>query len=218
MAENEIVETQVPVEPEAVELDVQPTPEEPKKSSKAGAAVKEWFRKLTVKLKRQTHIIPLIVVLITSLVYLCSTATYAQVIEKNSGIPNLGIAMFVNTLLSILVLAVFLNAFPKRKKPNIVYIVAIFVVLAIILGMDLLYLLSAMNFVNSNPFPDIILSEYPEIKEAYNLLYVHMAFVGVSIIVFALLPVYKKAINKINTKKELEVNELSGEIDTSAEV
>ena len=188
-----------------------------KTSESLGARFKEWLRKFTVKLKRQTHMIPLVVILITSLVYLCCTATYAQVIEGNSGIPSLGIAMFVNTLLSILVLAVFLNAFPKRKKPNIVYIVAVFVVLAVILGMDLLYLINAKNFVRTHG-GNFILNTYPEIKRAYSLLYVHMAFVGVSIVVFALLPVYKKAINKINTRKVLEENQLSGEIDTSAEV
>ena len=204
MAENEIVETKVP--------------EQPAKSSNKGAAAKEWFRKFIVKLKRQTQIIPLVVILITSLVYLCSTAIYAQVIESNSGIPGIGIAMFINTLLSILVLAVFLNAFPKRKKPSTVFIVAVFVVLAIILGMDLLYLLSTKNFINSQKSPSYIYKNYPEIKQAYTLLYVHMAFVGVSILVFALLPVYKKAINKINTRKVVEENELSGEIDTSAEV
>ena len=206
MAENEIVETKVP--------------EQPAKSSNKGAAVKEWFRKFIVKLKRQTQMIPLVIILITSLVYLCSTATYAQVIEKNSGIPNLGIAMFVNTLLSILVLAVFLNAFPKRKKPNIVFVVAVFVVLAVILGMDLLYLLSTQNFIKALPpaGQKIAYQNNPAIKQSYTLLYVHMAFVGVSILVFALLPLYKKAISKINTRKVVEENELSGEIDTSAEV
>lgn len=187
-------------------------------SESFGAKVKEWFRKFIVKLKRQTHMIPLVVILITSIVYLCCTATYAQVIEGNTGIPSLGIAMFVNTLLSILVLVIFLNAFPKRKKPNVVYIVAVFVVLGVILGMDLLYLLSAMNFINNDPAKDLILATYPEIKTAYSNLYVHMVFIGISIVVFALLPLYKKAINKINTKKVLEENELKGEIDTSAEV
>ena len=217
MAENEIVETQVPVESEVT---VQPNPQEPSKATKIKAGIKEWFRKLVVKLKRKTQTIPLVVILITSLVYLCSTAIYAQVIEKNSGISNLGIAMFVNTLLSILVLAVFLNAFPKRKKPNIVFVVAVFVVLAIILGMDLLYLLSTKSFINAkDPFiQDIIYKEQPAIKRSYTMLYVHMAFVGFSILVFALLPLYKKGINKINTKKAVEENKLSGEIDTSAEV
>lgn len=188
-----------------------------KSSTSFGAKVKEWFRKFTVKLKRKTQMIPLVVILITSLVYLCCTKTYAQVIEGNSGIPNLGIAMFVNTLLSILVLAVFLNAFPKRRKPKIVFVVMVFVVLAIILGLDLLYYFSTKTFVNNNG-GDFILNRYPEINKAYKQLTVHMVFVGISIVVFAFLPLYKKGINKINTRKNLEENNLSGEIDTSAEV
>lgn len=215
MAENENL-----VEPvEAVEK----TAVAPEKSSESvGARIKEWFRKFTVKLKRQTHYIPLVVILITSLIYLCCTATYAQAIEYHTGIPNLGICLFVNTLLSILVLAVFLNAFPKRKKPNIVFIVGVFVVLAIILGLDLLYYLSAQNFAveNGGPMgPDFILDMYDGIiRKAQMRLIIHMVFVGISILVFALLPVYKKAINKINTRKALDENQLSGEIDASAEV
>ena len=214
---DEVEETLEPAaEPATAEVEA-PAAAPQKSSESFGAKIKEWFRKFTVKLKRQTHMIPLVVILITSLIYLCCTATFAQVIEGNSGIPNLGIAMFVNTLLSVLVLAMFLNAFPKRKKPSIVYIVLVFVVLAVILGMDLLYLLNAQTFVKNNG-GEFILGEYPEIKTAYSELYAHMAFVGISIVVFALLPVYKKAINKINTKKVLEENNLSEEIDTSAEV
>lgn len=212
MAENEnVVETTQQVQPE---------PTEPSKGKKAGAAVKEWFRKFIVKLKRQTHMIPLVVILITSLVYLCGTGVLAQAIEKNSNIPNLGIAMFVNTLASILVLVVFLNAFPKRSKPKLVFIIGVFAVLVLILGMDLLYVLSAMNAAQNDPIgPDTFLSLNDAIlPRAFIQLYVHMAFVGVSIVVFALLPVYKKGINKINTRKVLEENNLSEDIDTSAEV
>lgn len=204
---------------------VEETAAQEKTSESFGAKFKEWLRKFVVKLKRKTHMIPLVVILITSLIYLCCTATYAQVIENNSGIPNVGISMFVNTLLSILVLAVFLNAFPKRKKPNIVFVVAVFVVLAIMLGLDLLYYFNTKNFINDldivKNLPngiDIIYNQYPEILKAYTQLTVHMVFLGISIVVFALLPVYKKAINKINTKKVLDENKLSGEIDTSAEV
>lgn len=216
MAENEIV----------VENEVTEQPEAPqKKSSGFGAKVKEWFRKLTVKLKRKTQIIPLVVILITSLVYLCTIGTYAQVIETNSGIPNLGIAMFVNTLMSILVLPIFLNAFPKRKKPNIIYIVLVFVVLALLIGMDLMYYLNTKHFIseelgkfNGLLTEEQLLTQYPYIPKAYTQLIVHMVFVGVSIVVFAFLPLYKKGINKINTRKNLEENKLSEEIDTGAEV
>lgn len=212
MAENEnIVETAVE-EPAAA----------PEKSSESfGAKFKEWLRKTTVKLKRKTQIIPLVIILITSLVYLCCIGTYAQVIEDNSGISNLGISMFINTLLSILVLAVFLNAFPKRKKPNLVFVIGVFVVLLAILGFDLMYYLNVKKFIDNLPndtIRELTLSRYPAINKSFTQLTVHMVFVGVSIVVFALLPVYKKAINKINTRKNLEENNLSGEIDTSAEV
>lgn len=210
MAENEnIVETAVE-EPAAA----------PEKSSESfGAKCKEWLRKTTVKLKRKTQMIPLVVILITSLIYLCCIGTYAQVIENNTGIPSLGISMFINTLLSILVLAIFLNAFPKRKKPNLVFVIGVFVVLLAILGFDLMYYLNTKNFVSDLPLPeDFVLETYPEIGRAYTQLLVHMIFVGISIVVFALLPVYKKAINKINTRKVLDENQLSDDIDTSAEV
>ena len=200
------------VEPETEVVAEETVPQEKKKES-FGAKVKEWFRKLIVKLKRQTQLIPLVVILITSLIYLCTIATYSQVIEENSGIPNLGISMFINTLMSILILPIFLNAFPKRKKPNIVFIVFVFVVLALIIGMDILYYVTNKNF-----FKDPTLEEPAMLKDAYTQLIVHMVFVGISIVVFALLPVYKKAINKINTRKVLEENKLTGEIDTSAEV
>lgn len=217
MAENEnaveIVE-EPEVQPEVAEV----TEEATKKSSSGfGAKCKEWFRKLIVKLKRKTQMIPLVVILITSLVYLCTIGTYAQVIEFNTGIKNLGIAMFINTLMSILILPIFLNAFPKRKKPNIVYIVAVFVVLALLIGMDLLYYINTQDFVAKNG-GNYIIEVYPIIGKAYTQLIVHMVFVAISIVVFALLPVYKKGINKINTRKQLEENNLSGDIDTSAEV
>lgn len=220
MAENEIVvETEV-----AEKAPQEETSAKVAKESKGGfgAKVKEWFRKFTVKLKRKTQMIPLVVILITSLVYLCTIGTYAQVIENNSGIPNLGISMFVNTLMSILILPLFLNAFPKRKKPNIVYIVLVFVVLALLIGMDIMYYMNTKNFLK--PLADVgitdelLREQYPAIYKAYGLLIMHMIFVGISIVVFALLPLYKKGINKINTRKVLEENNLSGEIDTSAEV
>lgn len=215
MAENEkVVETVA--EEEAVQT---PKAEANAKSSESfGAKVKEWFRKFTVKLKRQTQLIPLVVILITSLVYMVCVGTYSQVVQYNTGIKASGISLFVNTLLSILIFPTFLNAFPKRKKANKVFIAAVFVILAAILAMDLLFYLMTNTYVNSYDDPEAFLAVRVEIPKAFTQLIVHMVFVGISIVVFALLPVYKKAINKINTRKELAENKLSGEIDTSAEV
>ena len=189
-----------------------------KSSESFGAKFKEWLRKLTVKLKRKTQIIPLAVILITSLVYLCMIGTYSQVVLLNSGISSIGISMFVNTLASILILPLFLNAFPKRKKVNLVYIALVFVVLALLIGMDLLFYFNTKSYVSAQEDTIKYLNKHAEISKAYTLLIVHMIFVGVSIVVFAFLPLYKKGINKINTRKNLEENNLSEQIDTSAEV
>lgn len=185
-----------------------------------GAKVKEWFRKLIVKLKRQTQLIPLVVILITSVVYLVCVGTYSQVVQFNTGIDYSGISLFVNTLLSILILPVFLNAFPKRKKPNIYFVVGVFVVLAALIGMDLLFYLKTQAYVKvALETAADFLNVRTEISKAYTQLIVHMVFVGISIVTFALLPVYKKGINKINTRKNIADNNLSeGIIDKTAEV
>ena len=210
MAENENV-----VEKEAVEAVEETAVAQEKTSEGFGAKCKEWLRKTTVKLKRQTQLIPLVLILITSMIYLCCIGTFSQVVFKNSGIEASGISMFINTLLSILILPIFLNAFPKRKKPNIVYIVAVFVVLAVLIGMDIMFYVNTQTYVEEK---FINLDRNPMIPKAYTQLIVHMVFVGLSIVCFALLPVYKKLINKINTRKDIGENNLSEEIDTSAEV
>lgn len=222
MADNQIVEssneTIVP-ETEVAVAD-STVAASPKKSFAAG--VKEWFRKLIVKLKRKTQLIPLVLTLITSFVFLCMIGTFSQLVEINTGISSLGIAMFVSTLASILVLPLFLNAFPKNKKPVIAFIVAVFVVYALIIAMDLVFLLNMMNFFRDN---DAAIRAGEESAKNLALfdksklsLIVHVVLVGICVVVFALLPVYKKAINKINTKKVVESNDFSDEIDTSAEV
>lgn len=194
----------------------------PKKSGNFAAGIKEWFRKLIVKLKRKTQLIPLVLTLITSFVYLCMIGTFSQLVEINTGISSLGVTMFVTTLASILILPLFLNAFPKNKKPVIAFIVAVFVVYALIIAMDLVFLLNMTNFFKANE--DVIRAGEGSAKnialfdKSKLSLIVHVVLVGICVVVFALLPVYKKAINKINTKKVVESNDFSDEIDTSAEV
>ena len=224
MADNQIVEssneTIVP-ETEVAVAD-STVAASPKKSGNFAAGVKEWFRKLIVKLKRKTQLIPLVLTLITSFVFLCMIGTFSQLVEINTGISSLGIAMFVSTLASILVLPLFLNAFPKNKKPVIAFIAAVFAVYALIIAMDLVFLLNMVNFFTENEAAIKAGEESAKNLALYDKsklsLIVHVVLVGICVVVFALLPVYKKAINKINTKKVVESNDFSGEIDTSAEV
>ncbi len=219
MADNQIVEnSNETIEPEIENTEITAendsvVAQKPKKQGKVAAGIKEWFRKTIVKLKRKTQIIPLVLTLITSFVFLCMIGTFSQLIQVNSGIPSLGVCMFVSTLASILVLPLFLNAFPKNKKPFIPFIVAVFVVFALIIAMDVIFLVNMQNF-----FSEHAVESKAFYYESQTSLITHIALVGVCFIAFALLPLYKKAINKINTKKVVSSNDFADEIDTSAEV
>lgn len=214
--ENSVVEeTQLPKQPEQSEQPEVPAEEKPSKGKQILAAVKEKCRKFIVSLKRKPQLIALVFILLSSLLYLCFLGTFSQVVDANSGISNSGICIFANTLISILILPLFLNAFPKRKKPRIVYIVFVFVLLAALIALDvLLYYNINSHFVALG----VSLKRFPMVLQTYTDLIVHMVFVGISVLAFAFLPLYKKGINKINTRKNLAENKLSEEIDTSAEV
>ena len=194
--------------------------ERPSGGKRFKAALKEKGRKIVVYLKRNTHVIPLIITLITSFVYLCLIGTYSVLVENNSGISESGITVFVNALASILILPLFLNAFPKRKKPNKVYIVAVFVVFALIIAMDSLFYVRCSDFmaVQEEAGRPISGANSDYFDSAFAATIVHLVFVSISVVVFALMPLYKMGLNKINTKKVLESNKFEDAIDTSEEV
>lgn len=213
--ENSVVEeTQLPEQPEQSEQPEVPAEEKPSKGKQILAAVKEKCRKFIVSLKRKPQMIALVVILVSSLLYLCCLGTFSQALDKNN-VSVGGICVFVNTLVSILILPTFLNAFPKRKKPRIAFIVVVFVLLALLIGLDVLLYMNTQSYVVKF---GINLRRTPIVKQLYTDVIVHIVFVGISILAFAFLPLYKKGINKINTRKNLAENKLSEEIDTSAEV
>jgi uncharacterized BrkB/YihY/UPF0761 family membrane protein len=197
--------------------EVQPAdPSQPTKGQKFKAGLKEWGRKKIVGLKRNTQIIPLLLLLVSSIFYLCCLNTFSQALYKVLSVELAGFAMFVNTLLSLLVLVIFLNAFPKRKKPRIVAIVGVFVVMAIIILCDVLFYVKLDDYVGT--LSEKFLTRNPIILDAFDLVIAHIVLVGIALVAFATLPLYKKLIMKINTRKVVESNEMQGEIDTSAEV
>lgn len=200
----------------------QPLPEtQPTKTEKFKAGVKERFRKFIVKLKHKPHIIPLVILLITSIVYLCILNSLSYLVSKISGVDSAGICIFVNTLASILVLLVFLNAFPKRKKPNIIMIVITFVVMALIFALDLVFYFKVTDYcvkAYGGMTVDFLDDAYPVVYAALNNTIAHAVLIGISILTLAFLPLYKMGIKKINTKKVIAENVIKEEIDTSAEV
>lgn len=206
MAENENV----------IENEVQPEPQntKPSKGKNVGAAIKEWFRKRTVALKRAPHMIPLLFMVIVSIIFLIWLFTFSKAVDACAS-NFTGIAVFVNTLFSILILALYLSAFPKRKKPNIVFIVLLFVFMVIIILSDVLYYVMQTNFLATQDSD--FLANKPFVETSLTLAIAHIVLVGIDAILLATLPLYKKLILKINTKKVIESNELTEEIDTSEE-
>ena len=100
--------------------------------AKIWGAIKEWCRKRVVALKVKPQTIPLLVLLISSIVFMLSMFSYSKAIYASfseSTTEATGICIFISTLLALLVLVSFLNAFPKRKKPNIFLIVLVFVMI-----------------------------------------------------------------------------------------
>ncbi len=168
-----------------------------------GAKIKEWFRKQIVSLKRAPQRIPLVCLTACSVFYLLAMYNVGVAIlpsfSEKAYVPTAGLCTFISTLLSILVLVSFLNAFPKRKKPNIVFIVLVFVMIAAIIAFDLWYYFQMENLIANKSGN---MQEKAMIAQPYVL--AHVIMLGVAAVIFALLPVYKKLINKIDTSVKLE--------------
>ena len=219
MAENENVlkpseiaeePVQAEVEKDApVEVTEAPAPKPSKGKFSKGA--KEWFRKKIVGLKRSPQNIALMFLAVTTVYFLLALFRISMAIDKvadQKGIETtIGICIFVTTLLSLLVLVSFLNAFPKRKKPNIFFIVLVFLMIGAMIACDIAYYVQMNNIMSLPDYQSTkekVLEILAKIRTGQTYIIVHVVLLGISALVFALLPLYSKLINKINTKVELE--------------
>ena len=185
---------------------------------KIGAGLKEWGRKQIVALKRSPQRIPLIITVITSVLWLIWLFTFSRASYSLQGVSYLGLVVFATTLLSILVLPLFLNAFPKRKRPSVVFIVLVFVFLAVMIVLDILYYSKIYTFlyIEENQSASWIESR-PYIGSSLNLAIVHIVLLAISALSLALMPLYTPLIRKINTSKEIAGNDIHEVIDVEDE-
>lgn len=209
MSENEIV----------VENTVQSEPEkEPSKGQKFKAGLKEWFRKKIVALKRKPNVIPLLFFVITSVAYLLTLGSFSQAaLVKYPNGQLLGFPVFVNVLLSLLIVVLHMNAFPKRsKKISIPNYVLVYVFAAIMVAMDVVYYIKLNEVIAADTGATGVLDSV--LITSLNMSIAHIVLLGISLIVLATLPLYKKLIMKINTSKTLEASQLNEQIDTEEDV
>ena len=188
----------------------------PSKGKSFAAALKEWCRKRVVTLKIKPQIIPLVVMAITTVYFMLvlfsisKAVSYAANQEQTSAT---GICIFITTLLSLLYLVSFLNAFPKRKKPNVFFIALVGVMIAGQLACDLVYYIQMDACIKS--LTDTTSEMAIACRNGQPYIIGHIVLLGISAVVFALLPVYSKLIKKINTSVKLEsaTEQMKGNID-----
>lgn len=174
--------------------------------------IKEAVRKFIVSLKRNPSMIPLVMLLVAFLVYSFNLTSMSDSTAKIQG-TGMGLSQFCIMLFSLLSMVCMLNAFPRRKKPNIPMIVIMFVMFAIIIFCDLHYNNAIMAALTRAESPIVLNETTIYIAEAYNMLNTHVILIGVSAALVVLLPVYSKLLRKINTSVDVEDNGEMGEIE-----
>lgn len=174
--------------------------------------IKEAVRKFIVSLKRNPSMIPLVMLLVAFLVYSFNLTSMSDSTAKIQGV-GMGLSQFCIMLFSLLSMVCMLNAFPRRKKPNIPMVVIMFVMFAIIIYCDLHYNNAIMAALTRAESPIVLNETTIYIAEAYNMLNTHVILIGVSAALVVLLPVYSKLLRKINTSVDVEDNGEMGEIE-----
>ncbi len=188
--------------------------EKTKTSIGFGARVKESFRKFLVALKRNPQYIPLVMLLIAFLWYSLNLTDMSDTTAKIQG-SGMGLSQFCIMLFSLLSLVCLLNAFPRRKKANLPMVILMFVMFAIIVYCDVHYMNAIVAAVNRTESPIQITASTIYIADAYNMLNTHIIMMGITAVLVALLPVYRKLLKKINTSVTVEDNGSMADIEIS---
>lgn len=161
------------------------------------AKIKEFFRKLLVKLKKNPSVIPFAMHIASFLVFSLNLTAISNTTIRLLG-PGMGLSEFISMLLSILMMICLLNAFPKRQKPNLTMVIISLVFCGIIIGADVVYL----NCILTTTIP--ITPETDFIIDAYDIVSTHIVLVAITAVLIILEPIFAKLLKKINTSVELE--------------
>ncbi len=181
------------------------------KKASIGARIKESVRKFVVSIKRNPQMIPLVMLLISFLVYSLNLTAMSGTTAKIQG-QGMGLCQFTIMLLNILSMVCMLNAFPKRKKANVPMVVLMFLMFGIIIYCDLHYRNAIYTAVSrvENPIP-----LDAKIQTAYSMLNTYIILIGVTAGLVATLPIYSKLLKKINTSVTVEDNGDMAQIELS---
>jgi hypothetical protein len=184
--------------------------------SKIGRYLKERVRKFLVVLKRNPHFIPLTMLFIAFAV-LSFNLTKISNTTATMNKSGMGLCAFISMLLSILSMVCMLNAFPKRKKPNVAMIIIMMVFFLVMIGADIYYLIRLVRGVTTDPDAITVTMKNYFIIEAQGALIAHIVTIALTAVFVALEPLMAKLLKMINTSIEVESNGEIAAIDISEE-
>lgn len=203
---------------------VQTAPEQKKKRSAkeffvaVGRSTKEFFRKLMVSLKRRPHNIALVMLAVSFVVYSFNLTKISNTTAYISG-AGMGLCEFATMLFSTLSFVCFLNAFPKREKPKLLFVILFGVMLAIVIAADIVYFVR-INQALTREVDQIVIPEdgsLDYILKAKSMLITHIILVGVTALLTATIPLYGRLFKKIKTSIEVEYTEADEVVELAEE-
>lgn len=175
--------------------------------------MKEFIRKKIVGLKRNPSIIPMLMLVISFLVFTLNLTLISNTTAKIQG-SGMGLSAFATHLFSLLSMMCMMNSYPRRKPTNYPMLIILVVMLGIIIFCDVHYMGRIDAAINRLESPiDVVANPY--ILGAKNMLRSHIVCVIISGILAVTLPVYSKWIKKINTSVTVEENAGMHDIELS---
>ena len=181
---------------------------------KKPSAVKEFFRKQIVTLKRNPQNIPMAMLLISFIYYSLNLTNMSNTTAKIQGV-GMGLSQFCIMLFSLLSIVCMLNAFPSRKKPVYPMVALMFVMFGIMIYADIHFCNGIMAALTRAESPIVLDVNTLYIANAYNMLQTFVVLIGITAVLVLTLPIYSKWIRKINTSVDVEDNGDMAQIEIS---
>ena len=161
--------------------------------------VKEFFRKFIVSLKKRTNRIPQFVMVLAFVFYSVCLSTISNTTYLVNKTP-MGLCSFVTMLLSVLAFVSSLNAFVPRAKPKIFMVIVMYLMEVLVAGADILYLVKIQEGLSGATYSE---KGTVMVHTCATIVTVHCNLIGVTILLFVLVPVLRKLLNKIDTSVDL---------------
>lgn len=178
--------------------------------------MKEFIRKFFVSLKRSPQSIPLVALAAAFIVYSFRLTSISDTTARINT-ANMGQCEFAAMLFSILAFVCFLRSFPKRQKVNKPMLILLFLMLALLVFVDSVYLFRINEALTRAENTVVINDKTMFIAEARSTVTMHIILVGVCAVLLAALPLYARLLKKINTSIDVEGNGDMEVIDISGE-